>query len=259
MSKRTSLLTSDIGEYPAPHLAVDLVLVTIHDGNLAVLMHERTSEPFAGLLVLPGSFVHPGELLDDTARRVLKEKAGLSGVVVEQLYTFSDPGRDPRGWVVSVAYFALVPNDRLQTAMENRPGLRLVAIASSSPGPSRKGREPGTVRQGSASALRLELRLEGQTVACGFDHLTIVNTAIERLRGKLDWSMVAFALLPERFTLYDLQKVHECILGRALNKPHFRKRMLERTFPDGRRLRATGEFFRGGRQRPAELYELTKG
>lgn len=233
MPKRPASVASDIGEYPKPHLAVDLVLATIREGELAVLMHEKTGEPFAGRLVLPGGFVHPGELLDDTARRVLREKAGLTGVPVEQLYTFSDPERDPRGWVVSVAYFALVPCERLQFAVARKANLRLVAIAPD-----------------------MQLLLDGQAIVPGFDHLAIVTTAIERLRGKLDWSMIAFGLLPGRFTLYDLQKVHECILGRPLNKPHFRKRMLGRTFPDGRRLQATGEFYRGGRQRPAELYEL---
>ncbi|MGE3690709.1 MAG: NUDIX domain-containing protein [Novosphingobium sp.] len=256
MSRQIPPVTSEIGEYPAPHLAVDIVLVTIHDGDLAVLMHARTSEPFAGQLVLPGGFVHPGELLDDTAKRVLREKAGLSGIAVEQLYTFSDPQRDPRGWVVSVAYFALVPYDRLQAAMSRHANLELVAVAPCSSPPSRKTGKPGASRQRSTAVALLELSAQGQAIVPGFDHMTIVTTAIERLRGKLDWSMVAFGLLPARFTLYDLQRVHECILGRALNKPHFRKRMLERQFPDGRRLRATGAFFRGGRQRPAELYEL---
>lgn len=245
-------ITSDLGLYPAPHLAVDLVLLTIHDNRLAVLMHPRKQAPFASQLVLPGGFVHPGECLDDTARRVLREKAGLRQIAVEQLYTFSEPNRDPRGWVVSAAYFALVPPARLEARLNGPHGLRLVEIA-----PAGGSRGKGdAVKQRAAAMAPVELHLKGQAIAPGFDHRAIVASAVERLRGKLDWSMIAFALLPERFTLFQLQRVHEAILGRALNKPQLRKRMLERPLPDGRRLVATGTFYRGGRQRPAELYEL---
>lgn len=256
---RPARIESDLSLYPAPHLAVDLVLLTIEDNALAVLMHERTSPPFAGRMVLPGGFVHPGECLDDTARRVLREKAGLEGLAVEQLHTFSDPGRDPRGWVVSVAYFALVPHARLVAqgapGAQRPAGLQLVTLASGASLPMQAGaRSAG--RQAGPGSVPLELRVAGRRVQAGFDHQAILSTTLARLRGKLDGSMLAFALLPERFTLHELQRVHEVILGRTLNKPQFRKRMLERCFPDGRRLAGTGTFLRGGRQRPAELHEL---
>jgi 8-oxo-dGTP diphosphatase len=228
---------SDLDAYPAPHLAVDLVLLTICDGALKVLMMERGEEPFAGQLVLPGGFVHPREMLDDTARRVMAEKVKLGGVAVEQLYSFSGPDRDPRGWVVSVAYFALMPCAQLTAAMDEGEGLQLVTI------------EPREVHD-------VGLTLDGEPVGAGFDHHAIITTAVERLRGKLDWSMVAFGLLPEEFTLLELLRVHEIILGRPLLKPPFRKKMLERTFADGRCLSPTGRFSRPGRHRPAELYRL---
>jgi 8-oxo-dGTP diphosphatase len=222
----------DLGAYPAPHLAVDLVLLTICDGALKIAMVERAGEPFAGRLVLPGGFVHPGETLDDTARRVLADKTGLGGLPVEQLYTFSAPGRDPRAWVVSVAYFALMPCAALYPAER----LRLVTIAPRD--------------------ADIELTLDGEPVVPGFDHQAIVSLALQRLRGKLDWSMVAFGLLAEEFTLFELQRVHELILGHPLLKPPFRKKMLDRTFADGRRLVPTGRLARTGRHRPAELYRL---
>lgn len=225
---------SEIAGFPCPHLAVDLVLMTIDDDALHVLMMERSAPPFAGQLVLPGGFVHPHETLDDTARRVLAEKVTITGLAVEQLYTFSAPERDPRGWVVSAAYFALVPYERLFEAAGEREDLRLVRVAAED----------------------AQLTFAGKAIEPGFDHGEIIGFTLARLRGKLDWSMVAFALLPERFTLLELQRVHELILGQSLNKPHFRKKVLAQTFADGRHLAATGEFTRGRRHRPAELYQL---
>ena len=228
---------SDIAAFPRPHLAVDLVLMTICEGALQVLMMKREEEPFAGSFVLPGGFVHPGEMLDDTAKRVLAAKVGLTGVAVEQLYSFSAPGRDPRGWVVSAAYFALMPCAELMAALAKTGGLELVTIT------------PGEVHD-------VALTVDGAPIDPGFDHQAIVAVAAERLRGKLDWSMIAFALLADEFTLFELQRVHEVILGRSVNKPHFRKKVLGLTFPDGRRLVPTGRTSRAGRHRPAELYRL---
>jgi 8-oxo-dGTP diphosphatase len=238
MTKPDPALLSDIDDYPGQHLAVDLVLMTIRDSALKVLMMPRVEDPFAGQLVLPGGMVHENEMLDDTARRVLRQKAGISNLSVEQLYTFSAPGRDPRGWIVSVAYFALMPCAALLEAMEPRGELKLVTIV------------PTDVHD-------VGLTLDGSLpVGAGFDHHAMVTVAVERLRGKLDWSMVAFGLVGEEFTLFEFQRVHELILGRQLNKPHFRKKMLERVFPDGRRLVPTGRFARHGPHRPAELYAL---
>lgn len=234
-------VTSDLAAFPSPHLAVDIVLFTIVDDALSVLTIERSAEPFAGCQVLPGGFVHPGESLDDTARRVLHEKAALDDLAVEQLYAFSAPGRDPRGWVVSTAYLALVPWPRLDAAARHIDELRLPLVMADQAGAAvqlREGREP---------------------VRIGFDHAQIIHTALVRLRGKLDWSNLPFALLPDKFTLLELQQVHETILGRALNKPHFRKKWHGKVLPDGSHLEATGEFTSGRRHRPAELYQLKAG
>lgn len=232
---------SDLDAYPSPHLAVDIVLFTIEDNALTVLTMERDAEPFADCQVLPGGFVHPGETLDDTARRVLAEKAALDDLRVEQLYTFSAPDRDPRGWVVSTAYFALVPYDRLHAAACHIDELRLPQV------------------QADQAEGAMQLTDFGDPVRIGFDHAEIIYTALMRLRGKLDWSSLPFALLPEKFTLLQLQQVHETILGRSLNKPHFRKKWLGKILPDGSHLEATGKFTSGKRHRPAELYQLKAG
>jgi 8-oxo-dGTP diphosphatase len=207
--------------YPAVAVTVDLVLLTVADGMLAVLLQRRGAEPFAGMLALPGGFVRPEETLDAAARRVLLEKAGFAGGDggwLEQLYTFGAPSRDPRMRTVSVAYFALLPHARLAQAVASRDDLTLLPVG------------------GSAEPL-------------AFDHAVIIAAARERLRGKLDYAPVAFALLPALFTLRDLQQVHEAISGTACNKPAFRRRMLDTGWIEATGQRETDTAFR-----PAELY-----
>lgn len=231
--------TIPISSFPTPHLTVDVVLLTVEQGTMKVLLMRRACEPFSGLFVLPGGFVREHETLEATARWILADKARMRDLDVEQLYTFSEPTRDPRGWVVSVAHFALVPAERLRAVFVEAGedvGLQLAAITTDPSG-------------------EVAITIEGGVIVPGFDHLAMISTAVERIRGKLDWSMAAFALLPREFTLYDVQRVHEVILGRPVNKAHFRKRMLERPMPDGRRLIATGKYQRG-HHRPAELYKL---
>lgn len=207
--------------YPALAVTVDLVLMTVVNGQLAVLLQQRSAEPFAGRLALPGSFVGPEETLDAAARRVLLDKAGFdsgTGAWLEQLYTFGDPARDPRMRTVTVAYFALLPQAQLAQAVASREDLALLPVE--------------------ACPRRL-----------AFDHATIVATALERLRGKLAYAPVAFALLPDLFTLRDLQQVHEAISGMAFNKPAFRRRMLDTGWITPTGQRETDTAFR-----PAELY-----
>jgi len=234
----SSLLANDLGAYPSPHLAVDIVLFTMNHNVLKVVTMERTAEPFAGQQVLPGGFVHPGETLDTTAKRVLSEKAGLPELSVEQLYTFSQLGRDPRGWVVSVVYFVLVPYEQLLAAAGELADRGLPAIEAAANDP------------------QMRLVEHGKEVTLGFDHAAIVWTALSRLRGKLDWSSLPFALLPPKFTLLELQQVHEAVLGRPLNKPHFRKKWHNKLLAGGVRLKPTRLLTSGRRHRPAELYQL---
>lgn len=202
-------------------VTVDLVLMTVVDGILSVLLQRRAEEPFADQLALPGGFVGIDETLDEAARRVLVGKAGVDAqdsAWLEQLYTFGDPQRDPRMRIVSIAYFALLPNAVLQRAVTSKSDLALRPVT-----------EPGE--------------------PLAFDHAAIITTAHERLRGKLDYAPIAFSLLPNLFTLRDLQTVHEAIIGTALNKPAFRRRMLDTGW-----LEATGQRESDTPFRPAELY-----
>lgn len=221
--------------YQKPAVTVDLVLMSVRAGRLAVLLQERAGEAEAGKLALPGGFVAVDESLDAAAERMLGQKARMAGAWVEQLYTFGEPDRDPRGRVITVAYFALLPQKRFGAALASAPDLMLADIAVDWAG------ETG----GPARALGSD----GANLPLAFDHADIIGLAVKRLRGKLDYSEVAFALLPERFALRELQLVHEAILGLSLNKPAFRRRLL-----DSGRLEATGQREAGTLFRPAELY-----
>lgn len=224
--------------FPRPSVTVDLVLMTVRGGKLAVLLQQRPEHPFQHDWALPGGFVGPAESLDAAAERIVLAKAGLPvGGWLEQLYTFGDPGRDPRMRIITVAYFALLPAEFLAAALRKRSGLELAVLDVPWPGE----------RGGPVSARDRH----GADLALGFDHADILGAAVKRLRGKLDYAPIAFALLPDLFTLRALQEVHEAILGVSLNKPAFRRRMLDRGWLEG-----TGERESGTSYRPAELYRL---
>jgi ADP-ribose pyrophosphatase YjhB (NUDIX family) len=222
-------------DYARPSVTADLVLMSVRDGRLAALLQKREKAPETGKWALPGGFVGIDESLDSAAERVLAEKARMAGAWVEQLYTFGEPKRDPRGRVITVAYFALLPEERFGPALTAATDLKLAEVLVDWAG------ETG----GPAKALGED----GRKLPLAFDHADIIGLAVKRLRGKLDYSDVAFALLPELFTLRELQQVHEAILGLSLNKPAFRRRLL-----DSGRLRATGRREAGTGFRPAELY-----
>lgn len=234
MDEAEFLSNYDAAAFARPSVAVDLVLLGIIDDAPTALLIKRDSHPFAGRWSLPGGFVGVAESVDDAAARVLREKARLEGAYIEQLYTFGQPERDPRTRVISVTYFALLTADRLLSAVHADPSLTLAEILVSAVERNPKVEVYST---------------DGQALPLAFDHADILGLAITRLRGKLDYSDVAFALLPDRFTLRQLQNVHEAILGARLNKPAFRRRML-----DSSRLESTGERETGASFRPAELY-----
>ena len=202
--------------------------MSVVDGALTALLMRREAPPQRGRWALPGGFVGIDESLDAAAHRVLKDKARMDNVPVEQLYTFGDPGRDPRTRIVSVAYVALLSSDRFARAPTGDLVLARLETAD------------GAVAARTAG---------GEALSLAFDHAAMLRVAVRRLRGRLDYTPIAFALLPERFTLRDLQQVHEAIGGRRLNKPAFRRRLLDTGW-----LEATGERATGTSYRPPELY-----
>ncbi len=225
------LASYDPSQFQRPSVAVDVVLLTLLEDRLAALLIERDAPPFRGRLSLPGTFVRMDESLEAAAARVLADKAGLKRVFVEQLYTFGSPARDPRTRVLSVAYVALVAPDLAD--LERFHPLEV-------PWEGETG-GPVSVLEGDRKR------------ALAFDHDDILGMAIKRLRGKLDYTPIGFQLLPTEFTLLMLQRLHETVLARPVNKDSFRRRMLA-----SGDLESTGTRQTDTAHRPAELYRFAR-
>lgn len=228
---------TDPFQYPHPALAVDLLILCIADGCVKVVVMRRDDgADMGGDWALPGGFVHCDEALEVTVNRVLRDKTGLQLAHIEQLATYGNPGRDPRGHVVSVAFLAITSANDLKAGVSQSDALKLVEVQVDWSG------ETG----GPATVLDHDTPF-----SLAFDHAHILGDMVKRLRGKLDYTPIGFAFLPPRFTLRAVQDVHEAILGHSLTKPAFRRKLLDR-----HTLRATGAYETGGAYRPAELYEL---
>ena len=199
---------------------VDVVLLTLQDDQLHVALLKREREPYKGVAALPGGFIHVAEDADarDAALRVLKQKTAIESPYLEQLSTFSGPARDPRGWSLSVTYYALVSFDVIARA--GHPNLKLVSV-------DRLGAMP-------------------------FDHRTIIETAVARLRSKSQYSSLPCYLAGETFTLPQLQRVYEALMGEPLNKVSFRRKMAEMAMLEA----VDGQFETTGAHRPAQLHRL---
>jgi 8-oxo-dGTP diphosphatase len=201
-------------------VTVDVVIFTIQESRLGVLLVRRGIPPFEGAWAIPGGFVLPEEGLEQAARRELEEETGVREVYLEQLYSFGNPGRDPRGRVVTVAYYALIS-------------------------PERK------IQAGSDAAEARWWPMDGLP-ELAFDHAEILRYAHERLRNKLEYTTVGFQLLPESFTLTELQQVYQAILGRPLDKRNFRRKIDLLGI-----LTPLKEQRRQGPSRPARLYRFS--
>ncbi len=183
-------------KYPRPALTADCVVFGLDNDHLKVLLIQRGQKPFADSWALPGGFAGKDESMEATARRELEEETGLKGVFLEQLYTFSDPQRDPREHVVTVAFFALV--NLLEYHVKAATDAKNAAWFATDNIP-----------------------------ALAFDHEMILDTAYERLKGKIRYQPVGFELLPEKFALRQIQQMYEKILDRKLDKRNFRKKILK--------------------------------
>ncbi|WP_077799566.1 NUDIX domain-containing protein [Streptomyces sp. JHA26] len=204
-------------------VTVDLAVLTLRAGALHVLLVERGQEPYAGRWALPGGFLLPEESAEEAARRELAEETGLAdvtGLHLEQLRTYSEPGRDPRMRVVSVAFTALLPDPPEPHAGTDAAEARWVPY--------------DTARD------------------LAFDHDRILADARERVGAKLEYTCLATAFCPAEFTLGELQQVYETVWGTALDRPNFRRKVLAtpgfvEAVPGAARLT-------GGRGKPAALY-----
>jgi 8-oxo-dGTP diphosphatase len=210
----------DPSKYERPSVTVDVVMMSLRQRDLQVLLVKRRSWPFEGMWAIPGGFVNMDESLETAAKRELQEETGVQDVYLEQLYTFGDPGRDPRTRVITVVYFALLDSERLQVrAADDAADVGWFSVYDLPP--------------------------------LAFDHEKILDYTLNRLRGKLEYTTIAFNLLPEQFTLRELQRVYEIILHKRLDKRNFRKKILATGI-----LEDTGAKKMEGTHRPARLYRF---
>ena len=210
-------------QYPRPAVTVDIILFVFQQEQLRVLLIRRANDPYKGKWALPGGFVDEQEDLYDAALRELKEETNVTNVYLEQLYTFGQPGRDPRARVITVAYFALLSAE--EVAQQEVHGAS----------------DAGEARWWNIYDLP----------DLAFDHQEILDYALQRLRWKLEWTALGFLLLPSEFTLSELQRVYETILNEPLDKRNFRRKILTADV-----LEPTGNI-RAGDHRPAKLYRFS--
>ena len=182
-------------DFPRPAVTVDNVIFTFEDKELKVLLIRRRQEPFKGEWALPGGFVEIDESLEDAAKRELKEETGITNAFMEQLQTFGAVDRDPRGRVISVAYFALVNAEE-------------------------------TDIMASTDAQSVEWFPLNELPEVAFDHQKIIRFSLNQLKFKLKHQPIGFELLPERFSLSQLQHLYEAVLQKPLDKRNFRKKIL---------------------------------
>jgi 8-oxo-dGTP diphosphatase len=207
-------------DYPHPAVTVDIVVFTIENDDLKVLLVERGQEPFRDRWALPGGFVEIDESLRRAAWRELKEETGVHAGFLEQLYAFGRPDRDPRERVITVAYYALIPPDRMQVvAGSDASAAELVSVA--------------------------------KLPDLAFDHERIINKALQGVREKLIDPVIALQLLPETFTMSELRRVYELFRGEELDKRNFTKKMIALDHVE-----ETGEKRTSVNHRPARLYRV---
>lgn len=201
-------------------VSVDIALFTVHKAGLAVLLIRRERDPYQGCFALPGGFVHEDKDADatQTARRVLANKVGIVAQYLEQLYTFSGQVRDPRGWSVSIAYYALMPESLLPAPDDNRILISVDALPE-----------------------------------LPFDHAKIIAGGVERLRNKSTYSTLPAFLLPKQFTLNELHRIYQQVIGSDIDNSSFRRRIeaQEMVTP------VEGSMKKGRQGRPAQVYQLS--
>jgi len=210
-----------LSDYSQPSVTVDLVIFTIKENDLKVLLIKRNKEPFKGRWALPGGFVRINETLDEAAKRELKEETNVKDVYLEQLYTFGEPKRDPRGRVITVSYIALVNSDKLE--------LKADTDVSDAQWFSMK-----------------------KIPILGFDHKAILDYSLKRLKWKFEYTTVAFSLLPKEFTISQIQKIYEIVFNKKFDKRNFAKKILSLNILKEEEIKKDVSY------RPPMLYSLKK-
>ena len=211
----------NIHNFPKPSVTVDMVIYTIHENDLKILLVKRGIEPFKDKWALPGGFVRIEESLEDAAKRELQEETGVKDVYLEQLYSFGEPKRDPRGRVITIAYIALVNSENVN--LKSTTDVSEVQWFSIKKIPS-----------------------------LAFDHKKILEYSLKRLRWKFEYTTVAFSMLPKKFTLSQMQKIYEIVFNKKFDKRNFAKKILSLDILKEEEIKKDVSY------RPPMLYSLKK-
>jgi 8-oxo-dGTP diphosphatase len=205
-----------------PAISVQVLIFSVKKNDLEIILINRIREPFKGYWSIPGDIIAIDESLDDAARRILYEKTGIHDVYLEQLYTFGSLKRDPRDRVIAVTYFALLPHESVDLSK-------------------------------APNALHAQWTSIHNSLKLAFDHKEIIDLAVKKLKTQILDTDMARALLSEKFRLSTLQKTYEVILGEHLDKRNFRKKILSLDL-----IESTGDMYKTGNHRPAQLFRFKK-
>lgn len=215
-------MTKAFHQYNNPSLAVDIVVFGYHQKQLSVLLLNRKEEPFKNCWTLPGGFLQIEETLLQVCSRILQTKIGIQNLFLEQLYSFDEVGRDPRGRVISISYYALI----------NPQKFEIVA-----------GHMANDVKWFPLEELPL----------LGFDHQKIFALALQRLKAKILYHPIGFELLDDTFTMTELHELYECILGIEIDRRNFRRKIIDSEY-----IIPTGTKREGLKNRHPDLYQFNK-
>ncbi len=277
------LKSYDPSQFERPSVTVDMIIFTVAERpqenyrklaerELKVLLVERGGHPFKGRWALPGGFVRAPESLDEAAARELAEETGLHNVYMEQLYTWGEPRRDPRTRVISCSYMALIDSMPLDLqAGDDAADAKWFTVTKSLTNENKTIGKAGSVQkqrfslslesEGISLASQLEkmikthgkVRLETERIVdsggLAFDHARMISYALDRLRNKAEYTDIVFHLMPERFTLTQLQQVYETILGCELLKANFRRKIEDKVLE-------TPYYAESAGHRPSKLYKM---
>ena len=281
LTEREFLQQYKVGDYERPSVTTDMVIFTVTEEEadsyrklpekeLRVLLIRRAGHPFLGKWALPGGFVRSNETTEQAAVRELREETGVEDVYLEQLYTFSDIGRDPRTWVISCSYMALINSDKLELKAGDDAADAAWFKVTYRP----LKEEKVLIEDGYMKMLEYELILSSEeeelsaivaktitakTTSTGtdfkivsneglaFDHAKMIACAIERLRGKVNYTDIALHLMPKLFTLTELQQVYEVVLDKELLKAAFRRKVADL-------VAETDQYTENAGHRPSRLY-----
>ncbi len=282
LTEKEFLAKYDAGKYERPSVTVDMLVFTVMneikqnyrklpEKALKILMVKRGDHPFMGHWALPGGFVNMDESLDEAALRELSEETNIDNIYMEQLYTWGDVGRDPRTRVIGCSYMSLVDSGRLDVkAGDDAEEAAWFRVKCSVVEQKKSTLGKGYTVQNQvrlvlwnnsdelSATIKVDRIFDGNVVrvtreltesnGIAFDHAKIIEYAVERLRNKIEYTDIAFSLMPELFTLTELQQVYEEILGKKLLKANFRRKISDMVVE-------TDEYTKDAGHRPSKLFK----